>query len=72
MNSFLLLFAPFLIFFICSLSLFILDGNKAKEEGRKRKTWITVLFIISFGLMMTAIVLSVLLLLLTIAIVQNM
>jgi len=72
MNSFLLWFAPFLIFFICSLSLFILDGNKVKEEGRKRKPWITVLFIISFGLMMTAIVLSVLLLLLTIAIVQNM
>ncbi len=42
MNSFLLWFAPFLIFFICSLSLFVLDGNKAKEEGRKQKDVVIV------------------------------
>lgn len=72
MNSFYMWFAPFFLFFIFSLGLFIWDGVKAKEAGRKRKTWIMVLAIISFGLMATVIILSVLLLLLTIAIVQNM
>lgn len=72
MYDFLLWLAPFLIFFILSLVLFIRDGNKAREEGRKRKTGIVVLLIISSGLLALIITLAVLLVLLTIAIVQNM
>lgn len=72
MYDYIMWLTPFLVFFACALGLFIRDGNKAKEEGRKRKIGITVLLIISAGLLALFIILSVLLLLLTIAIVQNM
>ncbi|OON86263.1 hypothetical protein BXO88_08265 [Oribacterium sp. C9] len=64
--------APFIIIFLLSLYLFIQDGKAAKAEGRKRKLGITVLLILSAGMLISIIVLAVLLILLTIAIVQNM
>ncbi|ETP71998.1 hypothetical protein UYO_2055 [Lachnospiraceae bacterium JC7] len=64
--------APFIIIFILSLFLFIQDGKAAKAEGRKRKLGITVLLIVSAGLLISMMILAVLLILLTIAIVQNM
>ncbi len=43
---------PFLIavFFVVSLILFIRDGIRAKREGRKRKTYSVVLFVVSLVL----------------------
>ncbi len=64
--------APFIIIFLLSLYLFIQDGKAAKAEGRKRKLGITVFLILSAGMLISMIVLAVLLILLTIAIVQNM
>lgn len=44
-------------FIIVSIILFVLDGIKAQKEKRKRKTWITVLFVI--GMIFSAILVIV-------------
>ncbi|MBO4635563.1 MAG: hypothetical protein J5685_00280 [Clostridiales bacterium] len=42
-------------FVAASIGLFIYDGIKAKKEKRKRKIWITIMFIISVILMVLSV-----------------
>lgn len=37
----------FIVFFVGSIILFIIDAVKARKENRKIKTWIKVIFIIN-------------------------
>ena len=37
----------FIVFFVGSITLFIIDAVKARKENRKIKTWIKVIFIIN-------------------------
>lgn len=37
----------FIVFFVGSITLFIIDAVKARKENRKIKTWVKVIFIIN-------------------------
>ncbi|MCR4618480.1 MAG: hypothetical protein K5669_09905 [Lachnospiraceae bacterium] len=73
MNIILILLASILCaFIIISTVLFIKDGIAAKREGRPRTKSYTVMFIISMALLGLVITVTVLLILLTFAIMTSM
>lgn len=62
----------FAIFAIISTILFIKDGIRAKREGTGRKTTITVMFIISMGIIALVVIIWILLYILAMQIVRTM
>ena len=57
---------------VWAILLFIEDGIKAKNEGRKRNSWITAFFIIVISILCLIVIGGILLIGLTFAIVSSM